>query len=381
MPVNVISMVCSSNWTSTASCNSVIRFSCVINDTFSNSQGINAVTFFAARPFSVQSDTIDGTLLSGTAQNGIWYADYVVTPRDETAIPGYDKYELTMVTARNSVGQYCDPVDNYDGPSCKATFDAYRDVSTSCVCNNTAVYGSCGTNDLRNISSLGSACSSSSLASSLMDCDYCNPLWMPQYNTCAITDYSRMAGTATKTYGHGVGTDPNGSTCCGHTNYNGGAGYSVYRDSYGGGSDCDQPADHDSAVSCALDSWLSSGNNPSQMQYNDVHTGFSGQEYGQWWLDNMQETSVANGPDNNRKPLVFDLDGDGANELIFTKGQYVYVYSLVVGVLTLEASYNAGSTIYGQFSTYGVDRDDATGVYSCSDHSVGTACATNFIWN
>jgi hypothetical protein len=346
-----------------------INVSCGVVD-FSSSQGINRVEFDMKQSYiaDIQPANWDiwiASRTSGTVKNGTWTAVFNLTPTSAEISQWY----LSQVKVVRADAVQCEVMANYDGPDCFANFTISRIVDNNCSCGSNQISSDCTKYNRLDVTwEYDPICVDYYSNSYGMGCDYCDPLWTSSIGSCFISDYIKRTGVANKSYYRGTGDFPNGTYCCDQTYDTVGYGPGeIFNHNYG--SDCTAPPDNDEGMSCILDSWLQKGDIYGENR--NVITNYAGSKLGMTYSSMAQVTGMSG---STIQPIVFDLDGDGINEIFITKNSSIYVYSVLTNSLVLDSTISPG-VVTGVPAIWGVDKIPGGNYwqydqYSCSDGSL-----------
>jgi hypothetical protein len=322
--------------------------------------------------------SIPGVRVSGNETKGHYYAQYTVypvfSPNSNPKIE-YEFLDVHVTTREDSVGYcevgfsgsgigqsqcglnadetplylYCfgtDVLEDYPGFSYSG-----RMFNSTCLCSSTATQSNCTIWNYYNTSwAIVAGCEGSTYESGLLaPCDYCDPLWTPQYSSCSVDDYGTMTGTMAKAY-TSLGRDPNNpSQSCGDATRNT-IGQIIFNHP-GGASDTKAPYDSGAEISCSIDAWLRGDHDMYATGKNTIPAIGDKKVVN---FENMQVTNFTFG--STFQPLMFDVDYDGRNDVFVIGSGKIYDYSINPGSnIYLKRSLNTAYTFTGQPAIYGVE--------------------------
>lgn len=315
---------------STYSCSDSITASCNVVNTIS-SIPVNAVTF------TISGRSVSGSLFSGNSTNGVWQGTIAndVLLADQTI-------SLQYVSASTTSGKTCSGAGATDVPAgCHVTFGAQISASNTCSCTYSA---SIGPKTIYNTQvttyTPNSACTTGASENTAF-VDYCDPLWQASYGACTgtFTDPANpLLGKMLKTYTKG---DP---SCCVKTSA--GAGYVWFN--HNTGSDCKEPIDQGTYISCNMDPVTQSGLD-SVHSFKDSSTNFN----------INQNTNTVVSDDVVYQPLMYDFNNDGRDEIVVfsdLSGVEVKLYSN--SLTLLDSDSQSFTAITGQPVLAGIVKNE-----------------------
>lgn len=285
-------------------CGQTVVAQCSVNDTYTGSPAPTIVNVV----FFIGNGNIDATLVAGTTRSGVWSAE--IDP-ETYAVNGIITFSRAIAfdSAFNPTSAGCSMFitganQNSQMTECIGSSGTVVSVPTACSCTHTVTTSCSQKNVLTKSIIPSSGCVGESVIMTTGTCDYCDPRWTPVISNCqASTEWNvtdRFLGVATKTY---VTSGPDGETC-----------RQLGQNGQGDPADANPPPDDGALVLCRMDAWSAEGKDASG---SNRHEGSTSVRYAS--KSTNFTVSIAVGSDvvgRILKPLVFDVNQDGVQELV-----------------------------------------------------------------